>query len=177
MASIEFNIKAFPSYPYSKRPTINCNLKIQGTLLMGVAVYMTALPEISSSPIACSSCSLHNQDFFKAKLDPEVKEKEGLLTTLDVTRLLKITFATLTGSQTSTRIFSRKHYKVTNSKFYSAELCSVKLRHYEQATKLVKNLPPVQTKQLFLLSTVKTSGRFFQIFVAFSQSWTLYESQ
>ena len=35
-----------------------------------------------------------------------------------------------------------------------------------------KNLPQVLTKQLFLhilLSSVKTSGRFFQIFVAFSE--------
>ena len=32
-----------------------------------------------------------------------------------------------------------------------------------------KNLPLVLTKQLFLLSSVKTSGRFFQIFVAFSE--------
>ena len=34
---------------------------------------------------------------------------------------------------------------------------------------LKKNLPPVLTKQLFLLSSVKTSGRLFQIFVAFSE--------
>ena len=34
---------------------------------------------------------------------------------------------------------------------------------------LKKNLPPVLTKQWFLLSSVKTSGRFFQIFVAFSE--------
>ena len=32
-----------------------------------------------------------------------------------------------------------------------------------------KNLPPIVTKQLFLLSSVKISGRFFQIFVAFSE--------
>jgi hypothetical protein len=32
-----------------------------------------------------------------------------------------------------------------------------------------RNLPPVLTKQLFLLSSGKTSGRFFQIFVAFSE--------
>ena len=39
---------------------------------------------------------------------------------------------------------------------------------------MVENLshmlnPPVLTKQLFLLSSVKTSGIFFQIFVAFSE--------
>ena len=46
----------------------------------------------------------------------------------------------------------------------------LKLRHYEKATKFEKNLPPVLTKQLFLLSSVRTSGRFFQIFVpAFSE--------
>ena len=32
-----------------------------------------------------------------------------------------------------------------------------------------KNLPPVMTKQLFSLSSVKTSGIFFQIFVTFSE--------
>ena len=48
-------------------------------------------------------------------------------------------------------------------------MIKLKLRHYEKATKFEKNLPPVLTKQLFLLSSVKTSGRFFQIFVAFSE--------
>ena len=45
----------------------------------------------------------------------------------------------------------------------------LKFRHYEKATKFEKNLPPVLTKQLFLLSSVKSSGRFFQIFVTFSE--------
>ena len=48
----------------------------------------------------------------------------------------------------------------------------LKLRHYEKATKFeknFKNLPPVLTKQLFLLSSVKSSGSFFQFFVAFSE--------
>ena len=36
-----------------------------------------------------------------------------------------------------------------------------------------KNLPPVLTKQLLLLYSVKTSGRFFQIFVAFSEKLDL----
>ena len=35
--------------------------------------------------------------------------------------------------------------------------------------KIWKNLPPVLTKELVLLSSLKTSGRFFQIFVAFSE--------
>ena len=39
----------------------------------------------------------------------------------------------------------------------------MKLRHYEKATKFEKNIPPFLTKQLFSLSSVKTSGRFFQI--------------
>jgi len=33
----------------------------------------------------------------------------------------------------------------------------------------LENLTSVLTKHLFLLSSVKTSGRFFQIFVAFSE--------
>ena len=49
------------------------------------------------------------------------------------------------------------------------KLAILKLRHYEKVTKFEKNLPLVLTKQLFLLSSVKTSGRFFQIFVAFSE--------
>ena len=35
--------------------------------------------------------------------------------------------------------------------------------------KIWKNQPPVLTNQLFLLSSVKICGRFFQIFVAFSE--------
>ena len=35
--------------------------------------------------------------------------------------------------------------------------------------KIWKNLPPVLTKQLFLLCILKISGRFFQIFVALSK--------
>jgi len=33
----------------------------------------------------------------------------------------------------------------------------------------LENLTSVLTKHLFLLSSVKTSGRFFQIFVTFSE--------
>ena len=47
---------------------------------------------------------------------------------------------------------------------------NVKFRYYEKATKFEKNLSPVLTKQLFLLSSVKTSGIFFQICVAFSEN-------
>ena len=38
---------------------------------------------------------------------------------------------------------------------------------------LKKNLPPFLRKQLFSLSSVKTSGRFFQISVAFSEKLDL----
>ena len=41
----------------------------------------------------------------------------------------------------------------------------LKFRYYEKA----KNFEKTLTKQLFLLSSVKTNGRFFQIFVAFSE--------
>ena len=44
-----------------------------------------------------------------------------------------------------------------------------KVKKLWEGHKIWKNLPPVLTKQLFLLSSVKTSGRFFQIFVAFSE--------
>ena len=62
-----------------------------------------------------------------------------------------------------------------NTFFYPESFCKnavslwkcrrLKLRYYEKATKIWKNLPPVLTK----LRSVKTSGRFFQIFVAFSE--------
>ena len=54
---------------------------------------------------------------------------------------------------------------------------TVKLRHYERATKFEKNLPPFLTKQLFSLSGVKTSGRFFQIFMAFSEKLDFSKQQ
>ena len=44
----------------------------------------------------------------------------------------------------------------------------VNLRRYEKATKL-KNIPTVLTKQLFLLSNVKTCESLFQIFIAVSE--------
>ena len=43
---------------------------------------------------------------------------------------------------------------------------SIKVETLWKGHKIWKNLPPVLTKQLFLLSSIKTSGRFFQIFVA-----------
>ena len=42
-------------------------------------------------------------------------------------------------------------------------------RFCQKAMKFEKNIPLALTKQLFLLSSVKTSGIFFQIFVAFSK--------
>ena len=51
----------------------------------------------------------------------------------------------------------------------------VKLRHHEKATKFEKNIPPGLTKQLFLLSSIKKSGRFFQTFVAFSEKLDFIE--
>ena len=46
----------------------------------------------------------------------------------------------------------------------------VKLRHCEKATKFEKISHQFwPAKQLFLLSSIKTSGRFFQIFVALSE--------
>ena len=42
-----------------------------------------------------------------------------------------------------------------------------KVRTLWEGHKIGKNLPLILTKPLFLLSSVKTSGRFFQFFVAF----------
>ena len=46
----------------------------------------------------------------------------------------------------------------------------------EKAIKFEKNLPPVLTKQSCLLSSVKTSGGFFQIFVVFSEKLDFNEN-
>ena len=54
-------------------------------------------------------------------------------------------------------------------KSFLKELTYLKLRHYEKATKLEKNLLLVLTNKLFLLSSVK-KGRFFQTFVSFSEA-------
>ena len=43
----------------------------------------------------------------------------------------------------------------------------IKVKTLWEGHKIGKNLPPVLTKQLFLLSSVKTNGRFFQIFLNF----------
>ena len=45
----------------------------------------------------------------------------------------------------------------------------LKFRQYEKATKFEKISHLFWQKHLFLLSSVKTSGRFFRIFVAFSE--------
>ena len=45
----------------------------------------------------------------------------------------------------------------------------LKLRHHEMATKFEKSLPPVLTNQLFLLHSVKPTGRLFQFFLSFSE--------
>ena len=54
-------------------------------------------------------------------------------------------------------------FHVTSSFF---QVFWYKVQIWWEGQKIWKNLPPVLTKQLFLLSSVKTSGRFFQIFVA-----------
>ena len=45
----------------------------------------------------------------------------------------------------------------------------VEIKTLWEGHKIWKNLSPVLTKQLFLLSNVEASGRFFQIFVAISE--------
>ena len=48
-------------------------------------------------------------------------------------------------------------------------LSFIKVKTLWEGHKIGKKFPPVFTKQLFLLSSVKTSGILFQIFVAFSE--------
>ena len=45
----------------------------------------------------------------------------------------------------------------------------MKVKTFWEGHKIWKNFPHVLTKRLFLLSSVKTSGRFFQLCVAFSE--------
>ena len=66
-------------------------------------------------------------------------------------------------SSTDSWIFNSTFCQNSDSFYY------LKLRHYEMATKFEKNLTAVLTKQLFLLSSVKTSGMFLQIFVSLSE--------
>ena len=49
----------------------------------------------------------------------------------------------------------------------------IKVKTLWEGRKIWKNLPPVLAKQLFLLSSVKTSGRFFKFLWPFRKSWTL----
>ena len=51
----------------------------------------------------------------------------------------------------------------------------LKLRYYEKATKFEKNLQLGLTKQLFLLNSVKTSGRFFSDFCSLLRKAEIYQ--
>ena len=64
-------------------------------------------------------------------------------------------------------IFQKKN--VSYLKMKGIKKLVLKLREVWEGFKIWNNLPPVLTKQLFSLSSVKTSGRFFQIFVAYSE--------
>ena len=55
-------------------------------------------------------------------------------------------------------IRGRNRVNTTYSKQVLMYFDSIKLRYYEMATKFEKNLPPILTKQLFLLSSVKKIG-------------------
>ena len=59
--------------------------------------------------------------------------------------------------------------KINSFPFQLSLISNHKIQILWEGHKIRKNLPHVLTKQLFLLSSVKTSGRFFQIFVAFSE--------
>ena len=65
--------------------------------------------------------------------------------------------------------FARLNYKKWHHWLYCIHCFPHKVEILWEGHKIWKNLPPVLTKQMFLLSSVKTSGRFFQIFVAFSE--------
>ena len=46
---------------------------------------------------------------------------------------------------------------------------SLKVKTFWEGHKIWKKFPSLQTKQLFLLRSVKKSGKYFKIFVAFSE--------
>ena len=63
----------------------------------------------------------------------------------------------------------RKALELVISEVLIVNTCFVKVEKLREGPKIWKNLLLVLTKQLFLLSSVKTSGRFLQFFVAFSE--------
>ena len=70
-------------------------------------------------------------------------------------------------------LFSRFIVGVSSGIYFIYSFLFIKVQTLWEGHQIWKNLPLVLTKQLFLLSSVKTSGRFFQKFLAFSKSWTL----
>ena len=56
-----------------------------------------------------------------------------------------------------------------NERKQQIKLAFGKVRILWEGDKIWKYIPPVLTKQLFLLSSLKTSGLFVQIFVYFSE--------
>ena len=53
--------------------------------------------------------------------------------------------------------------------FWQNPFITIKVKTLWEGQKIWKNLPPVLTKQLFILSNIKTGRRLFQIFVAVSE--------
>ena len=60
-------------------------------------------------------------------------------------------------------------FKVSKISEGILDILQAKVKTLWKGHKTGKNLPLVLIKQLFLLSSVKTCGRFFQIFLAFSE--------
>ena len=63
----------------------------------------------------------------------------------------------------------RKALELVMSEVLIVNTCFVKVEKLREGPKIWKNLLLVLTKQLFLLSSVKTSRRFFQLWAAFSE--------
>ena len=69
-------------------------------------------------------------------------------------------------------ILVMSHFHVTSSFF---QVFWYKVQIWWEGQKIWNNLPHVVTKQLFLISSVKTSGRFFFKFLwPFHKNWTLW---
>ena len=68
----------------------------------------------------------------------------------------------------SPKLFTIERF-FTNHRSLFGESTVLKVQTLWEGHKIWKTLPPVLTKQLFLLSSVKKSGRLIQIFVALSE--------
>ena len=115
----------------------------------------------------------------KTGLEPEAWEQTTSISTVKMFNGEESTGLTAVRLLICTWILKNGFWKMDFKKWISKKKISkngcqrapflVKFKTLWEGHKIWKNLPPVLTKRLFLLSSVKTSGKFFQSFVTFSE--------